>query len=68
MNYGLVITVKDNAFVGKSIPPQVAGNNNGETVLAKQCLCLADLVVDGFANTPSLKPFEAKDPSKAQGT
>ena len=44
MNYGLVIAEKHNAFVGKSIPPQVR-------VLARQYLCLADLAVGGFANS-----------------
>jgi len=51
VNYGLVITEKDNAFVGKGIPPTNGRLQQWQTVLAKQYLCLADLAVDGFANS-----------------
>ena len=48
MNYGLVITEKDIAFVGKGIPPQVAGYNNGKQFLPSNTYALA---VDVFANS-----------------
>ena len=59
VNYRLIITVRDNAFVGKrsSPPPPPPPSYNWQAttmqkVLAKQCLCLADLVADGLVSNP----------------